>query len=150
MQIGQSGPAFKGDGAMRVIVAQLNAAREMSISQRRQMRLEFVAPNLAIVRHEVPAGTTMLSSVAFEGDVQFGSSPARPIRRTRSAARAVDFGAAARIYFNSDGTLIDAGRQSDQRHGLSRGPRRTVVPRRHRARRHRPRPRISLEGSGMG
>src|SRR5437763_5989954 len=72
MQIGQSGPALKADGAMRVIVAQLNTARELSISQRRQMQVVFVAPNqLQIVRQDVPNGTTLLSNVALESGVQF-------------------------------------------------------------------------------
>src|SRR4051794_31110938 len=72
MQIGQSGPALKADGAMQVIVAQLNTARELSISQRRQMQVVFVAPNqLQVVRQDVPNGTTLLSNVALESGVQF-------------------------------------------------------------------------------
>ena len=71
MQIGQSGPALKGDGAMRVIVAQLNSAREWSISQRRQMRVTFVPPNqVQIIRQDVPNGATILSTIALESGVQ--------------------------------------------------------------------------------
>jgi type II secretory pathway pseudopilin PulG len=109
MQLGQSGPAMKADGAMRVILAQLNTAREMSISQRREMRVQFMLPNqVQIVRQEVPAGTTVLSTVALEGGVQFGLEPSAPDTPDGFGKHApIDFGAAASIYFNSDGTLIN-------------------------------------------
>lgn len=111
LQIGQAGPALKGDGAMRIVLAELNSARERSITERRQMRLQFLPPNVVrIVRQEVPAGTTVLSTVSLEGGVEFGLIAG--VADTPDAfgmAAPVDFGAAAAINFTSDGTLIDAG-----------------------------------------
>src|SRR5580658_70530 len=72
-QIGTAQPAMKGDGAMRVVMAQLTAAREMSIAQRREMQVNFVGTSqVQIVRQEVPAGTTTLSTVALEGGLMYG------------------------------------------------------------------------------
>jgi prepilin-type N-terminal cleavage/methylation domain-containing protein len=109
VQIGTARQAINGDSNMRVVLAQLNLARELSISQRRTIRLDFVAPNtLRIVRNEIPAGTTMLSSAVFEGPVEYlllAGLPDTPDAFGR--AQAVDFGAAVTILFNSDGTLID-------------------------------------------
>src|ERR1700680_4446958 len=67
-QIGAVQPSMKGDGAMRTIMAQLNTARELSISQRRQMQVNFITPGqIQIVRQEIPNGTTALPTVSVEG-----------------------------------------------------------------------------------
>ena len=102
---------MKGDGAMRVLMAQLNAAREMSISQRRQMRVNFIAPNqVQIVRQEVPAGTTVLSTVYIEGGIGYGLMAGVPDTPDGFGnAAPVYFGVAQTVTFNSDGTLIDQG-----------------------------------------
>ena len=109
MQMGTAAPSMKGDGAMRVIVAQLNTARELSISQRRQMQVQFNAPNnVTITRLEVPVGTTVISRVFIEGGLQFGlvsGVPDTPDGFGNSSG--VDFGGAASVMFNSDGTMID-------------------------------------------
>ena len=109
IQIGLAAPSMKGDGAMRVLMAQLNAAREMSISQRRQMRVNFIAPNqVQIVRQEVPAGTTVLSTVYIEGGISYGLIGG--VLDTPDGfgnATPVYFGVAVSVRFNSDGTLID-------------------------------------------
>ena len=109
IQIGQSQPSMKGDGAMRVIMAQLNAAREMSISQRRQMQLGFINGNqITITRIEVPAANTLLTTVYLEGGLQYGLISG--IADTPDAfgnSTSTYFGTATKIIFNSDGTLID-------------------------------------------
>jgi prepilin-type N-terminal cleavage/methylation domain-containing protein len=111
-QIGAARPAFKGDGAMRIVMAQLNSARELSISQRRQMQVNFIAPNtIQIVREEVPSGTTTLSTIPIEGGLSFGLIAG--VGDTPDAfgisggATGIAFGAATAIVFNSDGTVID-------------------------------------------
>lgn len=110
-QLGQAQPVLKGDGGMRVVLAQLNTARELSISQRRQMQVKFVGANqIQIVRQEVPAGTTVLSTVDIEGGVEYAQAygvPDTPDGFGNSSA--VSFGTAEKILFNSDGTLIDQG-----------------------------------------
>jgi prepilin-type N-terminal cleavage/methylation domain-containing protein len=72
MAVVQTGPArnnARGDAAMRIVLAQLNQARELAISQRRYIRVTFdVALNqLIVVREDTAAATTTLSSIGFEG-----------------------------------------------------------------------------------
>jgi len=73
VQIGVSRPAALGDGAMRVLLSQMNAARELAITQRRNMRLTFTNANqVQIIREEVPGPTlTTIRSVLFESGIQF-------------------------------------------------------------------------------
>ena len=102
--------ATQGDGAMRLVMSQLNMAREMAVTQRRNMEIKFVGTNwMQIVRHEVPAGTTTLTSVVFEGNVIYLLVPTittdTPDGFGKSSALA--FGAATTFTFSSDGTLID-------------------------------------------
>jgi prepilin-type N-terminal cleavage/methylation domain-containing protein len=111
-QIGASRAAFKGDGAMRIVMAQLNSARELSISQRRQMVVSFIAPStLQIVRQEVPSGTTTLSTIPIEGGLSFGLITGVPDTPDAfgisGGATGIAFGTATAIVFNSDGTVID-------------------------------------------
>src|ERR1700687_2034209 len=112
-QIGQAQPSMKGDGAMRTVMAQLNTARELSISQRRQMQVNFIAPGtVQIVRQNVPAGTTTtLSTVPVEGGLKFGliaGVPDTPDGFVISGGTTgIAFGTATQIVFNSDGTVID-------------------------------------------
>ena len=111
-QIGAAQPAFKGDGAMRTVMAQLNSARELSISQRRQMQVNFIWPStVQIVRQEVPAATTTLSTVPVEGGLNFGLIAG--VGDTpdgfgiSGGSTGIAFGTATAIIFNSDGTVID-------------------------------------------
>lgn len=114
-QIANVRRSMQGDGAMRLVMSQLNQAREMAITQRRTMELKFVGGAggnwLQVVRHEVPGtGTTTLSSVAFEGNVTY-----RLISTVTTdtpdafgmTGGALSFGTATTYTFSSDGTLID-------------------------------------------
>ena len=120
-QLGSSQKALKGDAAMRVVVAQLNVARELSISQRRVMLVNFLDPGVGLcdassacvqtVRQELAAGTTtILSTVPFEGGARY-TSPTTPPGDTPDLfgkATAKDFGAVTTGYgFTTDGTFID-------------------------------------------
>jgi len=44
-QVAAARPAFQGDGAMRVVMAELNYARDVAVSQRRYVEIEFVTEN---------------------------------------------------------------------------------------------------------
>ena len=109
VQIGAVRQSLNGDSGMRIVLAQLNLAREMSIADRRTIQLQFTGTNsLRIIRNEVPAGTTMLSSAVFEGNVEYMLTPGVPDTPDAFGnANATDFGAALTILFNSDGTLVD-------------------------------------------
>jgi prepilin-type N-terminal cleavage/methylation domain-containing protein len=109
-QIGAVQPSMKGDGAMRTIMAQLNTARELSISQRRMMQVNFLGTGqIQIVRQEVPAGTTALPTVAVEGGLQYGLIAGIVDTPDGFGLKAggIAFGTATAYLFSSDGTLID-------------------------------------------
>jgi hypothetical protein len=109
MQFGSVQQSIKGDGVMRIVLAQMNTARELSISERRNMQLHFLGPNgLQIVRQDVPSGTTVVGSVSFESGAQYhieAGLPDTPDQFGRT--QAIDFGSATAVMFSSDGTLID-------------------------------------------
>jgi Tfp pilus assembly protein FimT len=108
-QIGNTRRALQGDGAMRVLMTQLNTAREMAITQRRNMQVQFLGTNqVQIVRREVPNGTTNLTNVFFEGGVRY--QLVSGIADTPDGfgnGSAVNFGAATAVMFSPDGTLVD-------------------------------------------
>jgi|SRR5690242_5730499 len=101
--------AIQGDGAMRIVMSQVNTAREMAITQRHLMELQFVGGNwVRIVRHEIGGGTTTVSNVALESGAQFALTPGVPdTPEGFGSVNAVSFGAALAVMFNTDGTLID-------------------------------------------
>jgi prepilin-type N-terminal cleavage/methylation domain-containing protein len=110
-QIAEARRSMQGDGAMRLVMAQFNTARQMAVTQRRNMQLRFVGTNwMQIVRSEVPAGTTTLVSQAFEGNVTYRIVPTVTADTPDGFGRAsaVAFGSSTTsIMFSSDGTLID-------------------------------------------
>jgi len=108
--IGTSRQGLQGDGAMRVVMAQMTQARELAITQRRNMRLTFIGTSsVQIVREEVPGPTlTTLSSVPFEGGAQFlliAGLPDTPDAFGNGTA--VYFSGATEVKFGPDGTLVD-------------------------------------------
>jgi Tfp pilus assembly protein FimT len=108
-QFGQTRPIVKGDGAMRVVMAQLTSARELAITQRRYMRVTFTGTNVVnVIREDTPTTTTQLSSVPFEGGVNYAlvtGLPDSPDTFGKSAA--VDFGSVTNVKFTPDGTLVN-------------------------------------------
>jgi prepilin-type N-terminal cleavage/methylation domain-containing protein len=119
IQVGSSKQGLTGDGAMRVVLSQLNQAKQQAIAQRRNMRLTFVGNNsVQIVREEVPGPTlTTISSVPFEGGMQFaqiGALPDVPAPELPSPAATapytgggVAFGPVTQMRFTPDGTFVD-------------------------------------------
>jgi prepilin-type N-terminal cleavage/methylation domain-containing protein len=78
VQIGLSKSSARGDAAMRVVLYQMNQARELAIGQRRYMQVTFdTARNQMNVMREDSANggnplTTTINSVGFEGGAMFG------------------------------------------------------------------------------
>ena len=124
VQIGNSRPAAKGDGGMRVILGLMNQARQTAIQQRRYVRVVFTTPNLMQVIEEntttatliCTATCTTLQSAILEGNVQFvlvsgvsdtpdgfGSNAAA----FNSGTSPVAFGSATFLRFAPDGTLVN-------------------------------------------
>jgi prepilin-type N-terminal cleavage/methylation domain-containing protein len=114
VQINASRAALKGDAAMRVVMTQMNQAREMAITQRRYMQVNFAAPRtVAIVREDTTTTTTPLSAVPFEGGATFSlyaGLPDTPDAFGKSAATTFtsSAGTVAVVKFAPDGTLVDA------------------------------------------
>ena len=100
----------KADGGMIRVVSALRTAREQAISQRRNVRVAFNAPNQIVVsRVEVPSGTlTTITTVWIEDGVrflQFAGVPDTPDGFGNGSA--TSFGAATSVSFTSEGELID-------------------------------------------
>lgn len=114
-QIGQSRPGALGDGAMRVVLSQMNAARELAITQRRNMRVTFTNNTVSVIREEVPGPTlTTLSAIPFEGGLQYlriaslGDTPDGFAPGTTPAAYfPTATGTPPQVKFSSDGTFIN-------------------------------------------
>jgi prepilin-type N-terminal cleavage/methylation domain-containing protein len=109
IQIGATRPGMQADGAMRVVMSQLNAARETAISQRRRVEVSFNNGSwVRVTRHELDNSTTVLTDVPFEGGVRFGLAP--NVQDTPDGfgnTTAIDFGAANAVSFNTEGMLVD-------------------------------------------
>jgi prepilin-type N-terminal cleavage/methylation domain-containing protein len=110
--------SIQGDGAMRLVMAQISTAREMAITQRRYMEVQFVGGNwIRILRHETsgPVATTVVASVALESNATFSLTASVPdTPDTFGANAAICFGtssgscAAQTFQFSTDGSLTDA------------------------------------------
>jgi Tfp pilus assembly protein FimT len=102
-------PGLRTNAALTQTVAQLRKGRETAMVQRRNVELRFLGNNqIQLVRDDVPAGTTVLSTVTLENNVQFRVFPT--VADTPDAfgkASAVDFGGAAQLIFLTTGTLVD-------------------------------------------
>ncbi len=114
VQINASRPGLKGDGALRVLLGQMNQARELAISQRRYMRVVFTAPNrIDVVREDTTTTTTTLSTVVFEGGVIYSLVSGVPDTPDAfGAASSVAFGSVTNVKFTPDGTLVNQDGQT--------------------------------------
>jgi prepilin-type N-terminal cleavage/methylation domain-containing protein len=106
-------PTLLGDGAMRVVMAQMNQARESAVAQRRRIDVEFIGTNrLRVVRQDQPSGTTVLNEVGFESGVQYGLISGvgdTPDAFGRGSATYFGSTSVSRVTFGSDGALVDNG-----------------------------------------
>jgi prepilin-type N-terminal cleavage/methylation domain-containing protein len=118
-QIGVSRPGYIGDGAMRVVLSQITQAREMAITQRRNMRVDFTLGNkVTITRENIPAVaplTTVIQSVFLEGGMEFSlvtGPPALPDSPDAFGnATATTFSLAGtpatEVKFTTEGTMVN-------------------------------------------
>jgi prepilin-type N-terminal cleavage/methylation domain-containing protein len=101
--------ATADSGATRV-VAVLRTAREQAISQRRNVRVTFSAPNqIVVTRINVPSTTTTaLGTTTLESGISFQlftGVPDTPDAFGNASATA--FGTATSVMFTSEGTFVD-------------------------------------------
>jgi prepilin-type N-terminal cleavage/methylation domain-containing protein len=98
------------DANLRIVEGQLRFARDAATSQRRPFEVRITAPNiLEVVRHNIPSGTTVVSTARLEHGMHFaivGSTPDTPDGFGRETP--VDFGGATSIRFTADGMCTDA------------------------------------------
>jgi Tfp pilus assembly protein FimT len=115
LQIGVSLPAARGDGAMRIVMSQLNTARELAITQRRRMRVVFINGNEIQILREAPTGpgTTMVSSVLLESGATFSLVPGitQDTPDAFGMSSAVSFGSATQLKFGTEGMFTDQNNQ---------------------------------------
>jgi len=108
MQMGAIRPVIQGDSAMRVVMGQLNLARERAIAHRRTVEVTFVGTNsVRLTQHDQPSGTTVLSTVPFEGRVQFGLVAGVPDTPDGFGNGTPLQFSSATLLFNTDGVLVD-------------------------------------------
>jgi prepilin-type N-terminal cleavage/methylation domain-containing protein len=121
VQVGTSRNGAKGDAAMRVVLSQMNQAREIAITQRRYVRVTFdaAANQVCIVREDTTSTTTTLALVPFEGAVKFSLITGLPDTpdafgkttattfTSSSGTFASACGSTSVAKFTPDGTLVD-------------------------------------------
>lgn len=100
----------KADSGAGQLQSALRVAREQAISQRRNIRVEFVDPNQIVVsRVEEPShDLTQISSTLLEGGLEYRLFAG--VADTDDAfgnGTAVSFGDAESVQFTSEGTLVD-------------------------------------------
>jgi Tfp pilus assembly protein FimT len=104
MQMASARPGYQADGAMRVVMAELNAARDTAVSQRREVRVDFDGVDtLTVTRVEVPSGETELRRVQFEAGIEFGF-----VDGAGDTPDGFGLDAPTSIRFNSEGMAINA------------------------------------------
>ncbi len=100
----------KADGGAARVVAVLRSAREVSIAQRRNVRVTFTAPNqIVVARVEVPGpGTTVINRVLLEDQMEYRLFPGLPDTPDAfGSGSATSFGTAATVSFTSEGIFVD-------------------------------------------
>jgi prepilin-type N-terminal cleavage/methylation domain-containing protein len=113
LQIRSLLPRMRANSAMNQVVSQLRAAREIAISQRRNVQILFPGPNqIQLQRFEQPTGVTLFPPVFFEGGAQFtlfNGLPDTPSGFGNDGAIVFGgiIGGPATMQFLSDGTFVD-------------------------------------------
>ncbi len=100
---------YRGDANLRLLLWQLQVARELALNQRRSIEVQLLEPNeIRTLRREIPQGETLLTRVFFEGNVRFTLYPGVPDTPDRFGNdRAIAFGEAVRVMFAADGQFVD-------------------------------------------
>lgn len=105
--------SMRVNSALTHLSAELRTAREMAVSQRRDIQLTFTAPDqIQLTRLDQPSGTTVFPAVKL-GDAGsqveftlFAGLPDTP--DGFGNASAVSFGGSPTMIFRSDGSFVDS------------------------------------------
>lgn len=100
---------IRGDASMNIVHWQFKMARETAINQRRSVEVRFTPPNfMSVVRRNLPAGETVISTAVLEHQTQFyafASMPDTPDGFGKTSA--LSFGSATAFMFNAEGQFVD-------------------------------------------
>jgi Tfp pilus assembly protein FimT len=107
--IGNAKMSYRARSAVSTLKEQLTTAREMAVSQQRDVKIEFIAPNrITLTRIEKPSGTTTVRDALLEGGMGFVRYAALdPTPDAWGGDEAVAFGETVELRFRSDGALVD-------------------------------------------
>ena len=100
----------KADAGVTQAVTALRNAREVAVSQRRNVRVNFIAPNtIQVIREEIPGpATTLLGTTYFESGMQYRQFPGQNDTPDQFGfAAPISFGVAANRIFTSEGSFVD-------------------------------------------
>ena len=103
-------PGMRADAGMNRIVGQLRTGREMSLAQRRFIRLQFIGNNQVRLQRIEVGGAIVAPpmDVTLESNVQFFQFPGLPDTPDKFGNNgAVDFGGTPTTLWQSDGTFVD-------------------------------------------
>jgi Tfp pilus assembly protein FimT len=106
-------PNLKANSAMDQVSSQLREARNIAMTQRRQVQLQFVGNNQITVTVLEPVGTSPATTVTLDGGAQFilfGGMPDTPMAFGNNAATYFGgvSGGPTGMQFMSTGGLVDA------------------------------------------
>ena len=112
VQIGASRANMNADNAMRLVMGELNRARDMAVAQRRNIEVAFPGASNRIqllrigIAPEPP--TTTVHGAIMEGNIRFMLPVGTPDTTDAfGAGGALDFDGATRVIFNSDGMMVN-------------------------------------------
>jgi prepilin-type N-terminal cleavage/methylation domain-containing protein len=103
----------QANAAMAQIASQLRVARELAVTQRRYVQVQFIGNNqIRLTRLNLPAGVTILSTVQIQTPVTFALTPGLPDTPDAFGNKGpIEFGGVVggppTMMFQSDGTFVD-------------------------------------------
>lgn len=111
----------RADGGMTVVVSELRRAKDLAVTQRRDMEVRFILPNeIQVWRQEVPIsqGLTRISTVRLENNNEFLLMPGLPDTPDGFGnGSAIEFDSAPALFFRSEGMFTDANANLDPLNG---------------------------------
>lgn len=111
----------RADGGLEQVISQLQRAKELAVTERRDMEVRFIAPDeIQIWRQEVPValGRTQLSTVRLENGMQFLLMPGLPDTPDGYGnGAAIEFSGANTLLFRSEGMFTDGNANLDPLNG---------------------------------
>lgn len=108
-------PGYRADQAMNQVFSQLRAARQLAISQRREVQVQFTGTGtIQVTEIELVGANVVFPPVTWEGGVQYYLMPAvpdTPMAFGNCAAVCLEnlVGGPPTMKFTPSGTFIDAG-----------------------------------------